>query len=369
MRSLMMPLDSGAISFCHYENANPSGESLPLATFNRALEYAGCEGLGLNLIYGTSEPPPALAAAIAEVPHAAFVPLSLALAHPDAILVLRAGEAVEAAARLVGQRRATVVLRSGRSDLPRLTENLAVLIDIARRVNLCFFDLGEASQAELDLFGLRLLEFAAELAERFHGGQVFELNALTDRLLLSSMRNCEAGIEHLTVGPDGRLYLCPAFLAEDADSSVGDLESGPRIPNAPLLGLEHATLCSNCDAWQCRRCVYLSKKLTLEFNVPSRQQCVAAHLERAASIRLLETCRGLEPFASMGSIEQLEYLDPFEARDAIKERRAREPPRVRGGEDSGEEGQAYLERTLAKILMNQEEILRLLRGRREGDWR
>jgi CXXX repeat peptide maturase len=102
--------------------------------------------------------------------------------------------------------------------------------------------------------------------------------------------------------------------------------------NPHLLQLRHAPICSRCDAYQCRRCVYLSQLMTGELNTPSRQQCVAAHLERNASRRLL---RRLRPFLrnsdEMPEIPEIDYLDPLELVHEERSHGQIELRQVRGG--------------------------------------
>ena len=92
------------------------------------------------------------------------------------------------------------------------------------------------------------------------------------------------------------------------------LEKGLDIPNPQLLHLDHAPLCRNCDAYQCRRCIWLNRRLTWDLNTPSRQQCVMAHIERNASRALLNDIRKVSKFMPEIDIKEINYLDPFEVR-------------------------------------------------------
>ncbi|GHS94395.1 hypothetical protein AGMMS50239_18130 [Bacteroidia bacterium] len=85
----------------------------------------------------------------------------------------------------------------------------------------------------------------------------------------------------------GKFYICPAFYLADENNFVGDLTQGLIIKNKQLYQITYAPICSNCDTYQCKRCVWLNKKTTLEINTPSHEQCVTAHLERNASRELL----------------------------------------------------------------------------------
>ena len=144
------------------------------------------------------------------------------------------------------------------------------------------------------------------------------------------MNNCNAGCENITLAPDGKFYVCPAFYqAQQKDGSektigeecakgfsTGDLKNGLDVKNAPLYQLNHAPLCRKCDAYQCRRCVWLNRKTTYEVNTPSHEQCVAAHLERNASRALLNNIRKHGSFLpNMPEIKEITYLDPFENKE------------------------------------------------------
>jgi len=85
-----------------------------------------------------------------------------------------------------------------------------------------------------------------------------------------------------------------------------------NIRNQQLYKLEFAPICRNCDAFQCKRCIYLNRKTTLEVNTPSHEQCVVSHLERNSSEELLDAVKILIPQLSTQSIDKIDYLDPFE---------------------------------------------------------
>lgn len=76
-------------------------------------------------------------------------------------------------------------------------------------------------------------------------------------------------------------------------------------------------LCRNCDACQCKRCVWLNRKTTYELNTPSHEQCVVAHLERNASRELLAAIRKHGAFLPQQEIKEIDYLDPFDKKDEL----------------------------------------------------
>ena len=137
-----------------------------------------------------------------------------------------------------------------------------------------------------------------------------QFNLLTDRMMLTKANHCNAGVENITLAPNGKFYLCPAFYYGNPADSIDP----QAIPNGQLLRLDHAPQCRHCDAYHCRRCVWLNRKTTLEVNTPSHEQCIVAHTERNASRRLLEAIREKAEFMPEVEIKEINYLDPFEVR-------------------------------------------------------
>ena len=150
-------------------------------------------------------------------------------------------------------------------------------------------------------------------------------------MILEKMNNCNAGWENITLASDGKFYVCPAFYhsqiidgteisineVSKKGYSIGNLISGLNIKNPQLYRLDHAPICSKCDAYQCRRCVWLNRKTTCEVNTPSHEQCVVAHLERNASRELLNNIRRHGYFLpEKEEIKKIDNLDPFNKREA-----------------------------------------------------
>ena len=312
MKYLIFPVDKSSVSFCYYENPHAASdpEPIPKETVQRAAEFARANGYTINFVYGPTEPPRQYRSLIESVGHAKIVPLALAKKYPEGVIVIESGE-IERTVNCGLDRGRNVIVRIPREDLPRLASILPRLFGAFQRLNVCIVGLESIVDKELELYGQQLQEVVETVASLYRQGHIFELNIVTDRMMLDTMKNCDAGCEHLTVGPDGRLYLCPGFLYDDPAASVGNLTDGIHIPNAQLLCLDHSPICSRCDAYHCMRCTYLNKKLTLEVNTPSRQQCVASHKERGASEKLLGLLQDVPAFSGMKKIHAIDYNDPF----------------------------------------------------------
>ena len=168
----------------------------------------------------------------------------------------------------------------------------------------------ERYQTVLKYLGTSLKDFIME-------GRNVNTNLLTDRIALEEMNNCGAGDTSVTLAPNGKFYPCPAFYYSATPyGEIGDIDNGIRNMYPELYSLGRSPLCRRCDAYHCKRCVWLNKILTCEINVPSRQQCLMAHVERNASMELLDEFHKLGLLKEK-SIEQINYLDPFDAFQSI----------------------------------------------------
>ena len=189
------------------------------------------------------------------------------------------------------------------------------MLQLVSRLNVVFLDVEHFTDADAAVYG-KALDFLAKDIEHLYvnGGQV-QLNLLTDRMMLNKMNNCGAGDTNVTLAPDGRFYVCPAFYNEPKGYSIGSLDEGLDVKNAQLYKLDHAPICRHCDAYHCKRCIWLNRNTTLEVNTPSHEQCMMAHLERNASRLLLDALRKHGTFLpEQESITEIDYLDPFEKR-------------------------------------------------------
>jgi CXXX repeat peptide maturase len=326
LQNLVVMLDERSISHCHYRcGGAEAGAPMTAAVAGRVREFASANKTALTLLYARQAPPAELEACFAQVPSARIVPLPLAALYPGALVVVDR-EDWDSLALLPDNRERNIVLRLPREELHQLPLMVRRLLRKCRRLNLCLLGVEEMKDTDLELYRAMIADTAAIMATEYRQGREIELNALSDRLLLSAMNNCDAGLKHLTVSPDGKLHLCPGFHRERPEDAVGDITAGPGIPNPELLRLDHAPICSICDAFQCRRCALLNKTLTLEINTPSRQQCVLSHLEREASRRLLADLADHEDFKKLPAIPALNYLDPFEELMARRSPKAVAPP-------------------------------------------
>jgi CXXX repeat peptide maturase len=220
------------------------------------------------------------------------------------------------------------VLRLSVAEFIERQYDIATLLPQAKRLNICLTDIENFKDEQIEDYKRALATLNAVLLNLYKSAKQPQFNLITDRLQLTEMHNCEAGVGNITVAPNGKFYLCPAFYydeqmdisnrmnhkTKDASRSVGDLEQGIDIPNKQLLQLDHAPLCRICDAYHCNRCIWLNQKLTWDNNTPSHQQCVISHLERNAS-RDLQIKMQEVGYRFENEIKEINYLDPFDVKE------------------------------------------------------
>ena len=312
MSSLCLLLDEGAPSFCYYPSPDPARAArMSDEVLAAALRAADERDLALQVIGGRDGVPDEVRARIGEREHVCYVSAGRGELQPDDVPVVDADQSGRLEA-LVPGRHSIALLRVPRRSLAVWPQVFAELTARVQRVVLVLLELQDWSDPELGEYERGLAQASEHLLERYLSGNFVELNALSDRLALEEPAECGAGLDHLTLAPDGQLYICPGF-ALCGEKPVGRLGEEPNIPNQRLLRRDHAPICQKCDAFHCRRCVHLNLAATLELNTPPWQLCRAVHLERESARLLLGRLhergllRGLRPITSVS------YEEPFEA--------------------------------------------------------
>lgn len=309
---LVILLDDTAVSFCHYSNPYKEQRLIPLDILKAGIRYAMKENLNVQFVYPTYPLPQEYEEAIDSVDHIKIKP-SVCADSADVVIF----DDVETLVSFPEFSKGKVyTLRISKVSLFANVELILPILYKVERMNIVITDVESFTDEDFDTYKAMLDTLAKEVEKVYVSGKAIQLNLLTDRMMLNKMNNCGAGDSCMTLAPDGKFYLCPAFYQSDDGFAVGDLTSGLDIKNQQLYRLDHAPLCRNCDAYQCKRCIWLNRKTTLEVNTPSHEQCVVAHLERNASRSLLQNIRKHGTFLpNKSDISEIDYLDPFDVRN------------------------------------------------------
>lgn len=311
LQYLVILLDDTSVAYCHAENPLKERNLIPLDMLKKAILFGMKENLMIQYVYPEYELPEEYNEVIESIDH---IKIGREVAvYNEVPATIDADNAV---------------LRLPVADFIAKQYDIAALLPQAKRLNICLTDIDSFKDEQIDDYKNALATLNAVLVNQFKSGKQPQVNILTDRLQLTEMHNCGAGVTNITLAPNGKFYLCPAFYYDEkmgitnrlnhhkpsSERSVGDLENGIAIQNPQLLKLDHAPLCRICDAFHCNRCIWLNQKLTWDNNTPSHQQCVLAHLERNAA-RDLQLKLKEEGFLVENEIKQITYLDPFDVRE------------------------------------------------------
>lgn len=314
LQYLVILLDDTSVAYCHADNPLKERNLMPIETLRKAILFGMKQNLMIQYVYPDYELPEEYEKVIESIDH------------------VKIGRDVnvfnEVPKKLEGD---NVVIRLKIADFISKQYDIAALLPQAKRLNICLTDIESFKDEQQGEYEKALNTLNSVLLNLYKEQKQPQLNILTDRLQLTEMHNCEAGIGNITVAPNGKFYLCPAFyydermgisnrmnhVTKEATRSVGDLDNGLNIPNKQLLQLDHAPLCRICDAYHCNRCIWLNQKLTWDNNTPSHQQCVISHLERNASRQLLADIRKIGEFLPEQEIKEIDYLDPFDVKESF----------------------------------------------------
>lgn len=302
LQYLIIILDDSSPSFCHYENSKTKRSLIPIDKLKEGIFFAMTENLMIQFVYPDYELPKEYIDVIESIDHFNISPLK-----EDAdIWVTTINSDIES--------EVPVVVRLGKEEFFTNIDVLSSILGKVPRLNIVLTDIEKFDSNDFLKYNEALKKLST-LVERFLlSGKGTMLNLVTDRLVLNQMNNCGAGDTTITMAPNGEYYLCPAFYYNN-EPSLNCVENRPLLKNQQLFRLDHSPICCHCDAFQCKRCIWLNKRTTLEVNTPSHEQCVVAHIERNSSKELLRRIRQKgNYFLDTDEIIDIDYLDPFENR-------------------------------------------------------
>lgn len=309
MKYLIIILCDSAVPFCHYSNRDKDRRLISIADLRKALFYAMKEGVKIQFVYPDYPLPEEYENVISSVSH---IKIKSASSDCDDETV-RFFDSIDSFSSYKSPVKTVAVLRLKVKSFVNGYDDIVMALPNYYRVNIVFSDIHELHDKELTEYRDAIENFSNALSLKDVKNVLgTEINIVTDRLTLTGMQNCNAGVDSLTVTPDGCFYICPGFYYDGLEN-VGTLDTGPELPNRHLYKIDYSPICRKCDAYHCHRCVWLNQKLTQEVNIPGKQQCVVSHHERNASrevlIRLQKEGGLIGPEFN---IDEIDYIDPFE---------------------------------------------------------
>ena len=311
IKYLTILLDDTSVSFCHADNPYSERNLIPIDTLKKGIVYAMKENLSIQFVYPDYALPREYIDVINTIDHininSATYTHSADLVVIDDIYKLR-NYTKQANFDTV------YIIRCKYEDLLNYEIEICEAIIVMKRINIIIKDVENFSDTDIEKYSKFLKLISDVVSNEYNKGHQPQINILTDRLFLDTPNHCNAGVESITLSPNGKFYICPEFyydefLHKDQSRSIGDVNTGIDIKNPQLYKLQFAPICRICDAYHCKRCIWLNKKLTREINTPSKQQCTMEHLERN-STRFIKN--NLIVSENIKDIPEIDYLDPFE---------------------------------------------------------
>lgn len=303
---LIILLDDTSVSYCHYDNIDTKRRLIDLDDLKAGIVWAMKENLNIQFVYPDYALPDEYSEAIETIDHTKIKP-DVQAKDADVLVLIDWKNRL-----LPAINGATCIIRASRKELDDCHDKIVEVLNLAERLNIVLTDIDTFTDEDIDTYKAYLEKLLEDVSKMYSQGKAAQVNLLTDRVMLSEMNNCNAGVSNLTLAPNGKFYLCPALYYDNPQNDVGNMKEGLNIKNQQLLCLDHAPICRCCDAYQCRRCVWMNSRLTMDANTPSHQQCVVAHLERNASRQLQQELqeKGISLNPSY-EIKEINYLDPF----------------------------------------------------------
>ena len=289
IRNIVILLDDTAVSYCLYDNSKAKRNLISLDTLKKAIKLALLENYTVHLVYPSYQLPQQYHDIIDSIEH--YKIKYYDDYNSDADILILDFDNFQTDFVCVDDN-ISYVLKVNRYNLFANYEKIKDLINKSNRLNIIITDIDEFRDDDFIEYQKILSNLTSYLVSLYKQDKKPSLNILTDRIHLKKMNNCNAGTESITLAPNGNFYICPAFYYSENKSSVikqhadycscgydvGNIDEGIKIINSNLYKLSHAPICRNCDAYHCRRCIWLNKLKTLEVNTPSHEQCVISHI-------------------------------------------------------------------------------------------
>ena len=307
LKYLVILLDDTSTSYCHYDVEDREKNLIPLNVLKEGVLFAMKNNLKIQYILPNYTLPQNYIETMESMFNDKIGPIGQEL--PLSAIVINSLQSIN-----INMMDSSIqyVIRTTISDFFENYGILKELFTLGINANIVFVDVMSFTEDKIETYRTVLAELVKSVESSIFKGMNINTNLITDRIALDNMNNCGAGDTSITLAPNGKFYPCPAFYYDDNQYYIiGDIENGLDIKNKTLYKLEYAPLCKRCDAYQCKRCVWLNKKLTYEINTPSRQQCVMSHLEREAGATLLDRFHKHNILLNK-TIEKIDYIDPFD---------------------------------------------------------
>ena len=216
-----------------------------------------------------------------------------------------------------------VILHVKRKEIKSLAEGLLTIQDFIGKIRLCLCDIHLLEDCDLQTYKQQLASIVdVGLMKKATGveGRFDILNLEMSGLPERRIARCPAGIGFITIGPDGRVYPCPAFYYDGQEYSMGPIQSMSN----QLETLDwNQQQCGICGSTQCPGCPFLESSY-----IAGREQICKLYEAENCSMKEL-----------LSRVAQSGYL--FDCLRTIKTRECAMKSEREGGESLAASQQVY----------------------------
>lgn len=208
------------------------------------------------------------------------------------------------------------ILNIRKEEVNKLDIMIKKLLKKFDRININY--IFSSRDIDLDMYKEKMINIKEELIKYYEKGLFKEVNKITDILLVDEMDNCNFGKDNFAMGPNGKIYICPAYYFNDPNDCIGTIDKVAKngeikFFGQELLNIDKSKFCKKCEEYHCDRCSFLSRKFTGEYSVPSSIQCKLSIIEHNVSAELLKDMenRKLDSklFRDIESVQVHDYID------------------------------------------------------------
>ena len=213
LQYLVILLDDTSVAYCHADNPLKERNLIPLETLKKGILFGMKQNLMIQYVFPDYALPKAYSEVIESIDNVKIYPMGCKPVtgiedgnDADVEVVNTVPEKVEAK---------NLVLRLTFSEMLKQKDAIVNLFASGTRINLCITDVEQFTDEQIEVYKMLLEEWNAVLLDLYKQGQSPQFNLLTDRMMLDKMHNCEAGVSNITLAPNGKFYLCPAFYYDE----------------------------------------------------------------------------------------------------------------------------------------------------------
>ena len=307
LKYLVILLDDTSTSYCHFTNNKDVPSPMPIDILKAGILFAMKNDLKIQYVLPKYKLPNEYIDLMRTMYHNNIGPLEME--HISDVVVV---ERIDDLVGLCPTPSKRYIVRTTVNEFINKYTLLGDILISNISINIVFVDVENFTNDNIEIYRDILSKLCCTIETQLINGVNINTNLITDIIALQEMNSCGAGDTSITLVPNGDMYPCPAFYYDNNFYyKIGNIKGIIEIKDKKLYTLNGAPLCKSCDAFHCKRCVWLNKKLTCEVNIPSRQQCVMSHIEREAGKNLLARLHARGILLNR-KIKDIDYLDPFD---------------------------------------------------------